>query len=118
MCVARFTVLNRRRKQQKVPVALSDETLQLLADDAVAVLSAPEDERRTGLQECLRQLPARQRELIRAHYERDEEVERIAQVERRTARAIYLRLAKIHTALLDCIQHRRWKSRVRPEGAV
>ena len=118
MCVARFTVLNWRRKQQKVPVALSDETLQLLADDAVAALSAPEDERRAGLQECLRYLLPRQRELIRAHYERGEEVERIAQAERRTTRAVYLRLAKIHTALLNCIQHRRWESRVRSGGAV
>lgn len=118
MCVARFTVLNWRRKQAKLPVALSDETLQLLADDAVAALSAPEDERRAGLQECLRRLPERQRELIRAHYERDEDIARIAQAERRTKRSIYLRLEKIHTALLDCIQRRRWETGGNRGGAL
>lgn len=118
MCVARFTVLNWRRKQAKLPVALADETLQLLADDAVAALSAPEDERRAGLQECLRRLPDRQRELIRAHYERDEDVARIAEAEGRTKRSIYLRLEKIHSALLDCIQQRRWAATVNPGGAL
>lgn len=108
MCVARLTVLNWRRKQAKLPVTLCDVTLRLLADEAVATLSVPDDERREGLQECLRRLPEAQRDLLRAHYERGEDVAAIAQAAQRTTRSIYLRLEKIHAALLDCLQHKRW----------
>ncbi len=110
MCVARLTVLNWRRKQSRLPMALGDETLRLLADEAVAALSVPDDERREGLQECLQALPDAQLELLRAHYDRGEDVARIAQAAQRTTRSIYLRLEKIHAALLDCMQHKRWLS--------
>lgn len=113
MCVARLTVLNWRRKQKKVPVALSDETLQLLADDAVAQLSAPEDERRYSLKQCVQKLPKKERDLIRAYYEFGEEVASIAKREGRTARAIYLRLEKIHSLLLNCLQ----RDKLNPGGA-
>lgn len=108
MCVARLTVLNWRRKQARLPVTLGDDTLQLLADESVAVLSLPDDERCEALQECLRRLPETQRDLLRAHYERGENVTAIAQAEQRTARSIYLRLEKIHASLLDCMTHKRW----------
>jgi len=108
MCVARLTVLNWRRKQAKLPVNLCDETLRLLADEAVAALSVPDDERRESLQECLRRLSQNQRELLRAHYEHGEAVVSIARTAQRTTRSIYLRLEKIHAALLDCMQHKRW----------
>ncbi len=108
MCVARLTVLNWRRKQARLPLALGDETLLLLADEAVAALSVPDDERREALQECLSRLPETQRQLLRAHYERGEDVADIAQEAQRTARSIYLRLEKIHAALLDCMTHKRW----------
>jgi len=114
MCVARFTVLNWRRKQQKLPLALSEETLQLLADDAVAELSAPEDERRHCLRDCLHKLPEKQRDLIRRYYEFGEEVESIAKRENRTARAIYLRLEKVHSLLLNCLQR---TTTINPGGA-
>jgi hypothetical protein len=32
----------------------------------------------------------------------------IARTAQRTTRSIYLRLEKIHAALLDCMQHKRW----------
>jgi len=108
MCVARLTVLNWRRKQTRLPVALRDETLHLLADEAVAALAVPDDERRAGLQACLRLLPEAQRELLRAHYERGEDVTSIAHSARRTTRSIYLRLEKIRAVLLDCLQQKRW----------
>ncbi|MDP4582481.1 MAG: sigma-70 family RNA polymerase sigma factor [Verrucomicrobiales bacterium] len=115
MCVARLTVLNWRRKQSRLPVALSDETLQLLADEAVAALSVPDEERREVLQACLRRLPEEQRELLRAHYEHGEEVSSIAQTAQRSTRSIYLRLEKIHAALLDCMQH---KNRLNAGGTL
>jgi RNA polymerase sigma-70 factor (ECF subfamily) len=114
MCVSRSTVLNWRRKQQKLPVALADETLGFLADEAVAYLSVPEDERRMGLEECLGRLPAKQRELIKARYLQDRDVAKIAKSENSNVRSIYLRLEKIHSSLLDCIENKRWKNPVSP----
>ncbi len=109
MCVARFTVLNWRRKKQKLPIALEDDTLEFLADQAVATLSSPEDERQAALQECLRRLPSKQLDLIRSRYMQDHDVTEIANSEKRSVRSIYLRLEKIHASLLDCIESKRWQ---------
>ena len=114
MCVSRFTVLNWRRKQKRLPVSLADETLEFLADEAVAILSSPEDERRIGLQECLGRLPEKQRDLVKARYLQDRDVSQIAKTEGRSVRSIYLRLEKIHTSLLDCIENKRWQNPTPP----
>ena len=116
MCVSRFTVLNWRRKQQRLPVSLSDDTLEFLADEAVAVLSTSEDERQESLQKCLGRLPQKQHELVKARYLQDRDVSQIAKSQGRSVRTIYLRLEKIHGALLDCIENKRWQTPVPPSS--
>lgn len=111
MCVARFTVLNWRRRQKKLPIALSDDTLQLIADDAVAKLSTESSNRSVNLTECIHKLSDRQRSLLRARYELDQDVDAIAKKENRTARSIYFRLEKVHCLLLECLNRKSWRIR-------
>ncbi|BCX46209.1 hypothetical protein HAHE_01170 [Haloferula helveola] len=105
MSVARFCSLNWRRKQAKLPLALDDEDLMRLADDAMAV-ACEIDDRRDALQQCLPRLPQRCRKVVWARYQDEATVPEIAERNDLSVRSIYLLLEKAHGMLLDCIRER------------
>ena len=105
MSIARFCSLNWRRKQAKLPLALEDEDLMRLADDAVAV-ACEFDDRRDALQQCLPRLPQRCRNVVVARYQEEASVPEIAESNNLSVRSIYLLLERAHGMLLDCIRER------------
>lgn len=105
LSVSRFSVFEWRRKQKKVPMPLDDEQLNALADTAIAASPAVSD-REVALRRCVEELPTRHRDLLRSRYFQEKPVNDIAADSKRTSRAVYRMLDRIHTALLDCIQNR------------
>jgi len=105
MSVARFCALNWRRKQARLPLALDDDELMALADEAVAVGCAFDDQR-DDLVHCLGRLPQKCRQVIWARYQKDAAVTEIAKEQKMSIRSIYFILEKAHGLLLDCINSR------------
>jgi RNA polymerase sigma-70 factor (ECF subfamily) len=105
MSIARLTILNWRRRQKKVPLPLEDELLAILADEAIKVSCQYED-RRVALAHCVQELSEENRDLLIARYEMDRPVSGIAQRLGRSRVAVYKRLTRIRSILLDCINNR------------
>ena len=101
--IARYSVLEWRRKQSRTPLPLDEETLVTLADQS-ADMAESVGEMREALHLCLAKLPDRQRDLLRARYFEEEPVQSIAKRWQRTRMAIYKMLRKTHSALLGCIE--------------
>jgi len=110
MAVSRLTILNWRRKQKKLPLSLDDQQFALLADEAVAV-SCQHGARQVALGECLKEIDTAGRELLASRFEMSQSVASIAEQLGRSRVAIYKRLNRIQSALLDCIN-----GKVRQEG--
>ena len=102
MSVARLTILNWRRRQDRLALSLDDEEFSLLADEAVTV-SCEFEERRIALGQCLEGLSAENRDLIAQRYEMNRPVSQIADRLGRSRVAVHRRLNRIYSLLLDCI---------------
>lgn len=105
MAVSRLTILNWRRKQKKVPLLLDDQQFALLADEAVAV-SCQHESRQVALSECLQQVDSAGRELLVSRFEMSQSVASIAEHLGRSRVAIYKRLNRIQSLLMDCINEK------------
>ncbi len=103
MSVARFQVLNYRKKQRLSQARLSDETVEALAD-RMAALSEQSDARRDALQRCLAKLSDRDRELVRLRYQPGATTQTVVDRVGRSLPAVYKALNRIHTQLLLCIR--------------
>jgi RNA polymerase sigma-70 factor, ECF subfamily len=112
MAVSRLTILNWRRKQKKLPLPLDDQQFALLADEAVAV-SCQHEARQVALGECLSKIDASGRELLASRFEMSQSVTSIAEQLGRSRVAIYKRLNRIQSLLLDCIN-----GKVQEEGLL
>jgi len=99
---ARLLAMEWRRRQQRLPIPLDEETLDLLASEA-ADQAIRHDERLDALRACLKQLTDRQRAVLRLRYQEEQPVKAIARESSRTQMAIYKMLKHVHRALLDCI---------------
>jgi RNA polymerase sigma-70 factor (ECF subfamily) len=104
--VARLSVFEWRRLQQKLPLPIDDELLLKLASKAEAVQSSDHLARYETLEDCLSHLHDRDRELLNQRYVEDEPVTGIASRSGRTRDAVYKVLARIHRNLGECIQHK------------
>ena len=100
---ARLLVMEWRRRQTKLPLAVDDETLERLAEEA-AGFAASHDEAREALRDCLPRLTDLQRKVLQARYHDDLPVSEIARSWRRSTMAVYKVLHRAHQALLDCMR--------------
>ena len=103
MSIARYCVLNWRRRQARLPLNLGDDELMKLADEAIAV-TCENNDLQESLQSCLRNLPERLEAVLRARYHREKKVPEIAAREGKSVRSIYLLLEKAHAQLVNCIE--------------
>ena len=110
MAVSRLTILNWRRKQKSVLLPLDDQQFSLLADEAVAV-SCEHEARQGALRRCLQEVDDSGRALLAARFEMERSVKSIADQMGRSRVAIYKRLNRIQSLLLDCINEK-----IRAEG--
>lgn len=102
--IGRFQALNYRRKHWGREKLFDDEVLDRIA--ALQLQHADRLElRQEALQECLRRLTTKDKELLRLRYSSDISVETVAKHAGRTVSAIYKSLTRIRKALSTCIEH-------------
>lgn len=99
---ARLVATEWRRKQQRLPLALDEATLDQLANQA-ADQAGQQDERRDALHECLKSLTQHQRRALHLRYQEELSVAAIASSWKRTEMAVYKVLKHAHRSLLDCM---------------
>src|SRR6185503_5609304 len=90
-------------KQQRRSRTFSDEALELLANEAVA-LSDQSTERYEALEECLARLAPPDRDLLQQRYYFQRPPKQIAASHEKSVHAIYRALSRIHNVLLNCVQ--------------
>jgi RNA polymerase sigma-70 factor len=100
--IAYYEVLS-LMKQERRSRTFSDESLELLANEAVA-LSDRSSERYDALEDCLSRLAAPDRELLQERYYYQRPPKQIAAIQARSVHAIYRALSRIHNTLLNCVQ--------------
>ena len=87
---------------------LSDEVVELLQSQRVEAAGRLDD-RRAYLGECLRQLPDRQSEVVRAHYFDDLSTTGLSKRFGPSIEAIYKLLQRTRQALQECIERKTMK---------
>lgn len=100
--IAYYEVLS-LMKQKRRSRTFSDESLELLANEAVA-MSDKSSERYDALEECLEKLASADRELLEERYYRQRPPKQIAAIQSRSVHSVYRALSRIHNLLLNCVQ--------------
>jgi RNA polymerase sigma-70 factor (ECF subfamily) len=109
--IARFEALKVRRQRARSPLTLSEEVLELLADEGADEAEALEAERR-ALAHCLQRLEPAQRDLLERSYQPGVKLHEVAAQAGRSPEGFYKVVQRLRTLLLDCVQRR-----LRTEGA-
>lgn len=105
ICIARFQIMNHRKKKRNRRVQFSDDVLEAL-DGKAAAAAEEMDALRDALRTCLKKLSDRDRQLIRLRYEPDASTKSVAERVGRGIDAVYKALNRIHVQLLYCIRRR------------
>lgn len=105
--VARFQVLNYRKKQRRAKARLSEELYEQIADRALEREPRELVNRREALSGCMEKLKEQDRELIQLRYEPGTSVKDVAEEVDRSIDAVYKALNRIHGQLLECIRLRQ-----------
>lgn len=101
--ISRFEVLRFRRSRARDRLVLSDETVQLLADEAENRLPRSEEERQ-ALKSCLQKLEDTERRLLLSVHTRGDSISRIAAESNQKARRLYSKLNALRDRVADCIR--------------
>lgn len=103
--IARNRAIDYLRSRHHQPTILDPESV---ANLSVVVNAASEflELRLEKLQECLSELPAQDRKLIRDIYQNEKKVRVIAEKYCEPAKAVYLRLAQLRRKLLHCVNRK------------
>lgn len=102
--IARFKVMNHRRKLASLgQQTLDDEVLELLSEEQ-DIASDELDKRLQALHRCLQKLPDQQRQLIERRYLSDKPLKDFAAECGRSAESVGVSLFRIRTALKKCIR--------------
>jgi RNA polymerase sigma-70 factor (ECF subfamily) len=102
LSIARYQVLDYRKKQGRARALFSDQTIEGLADQAESLVLHTDD-RRDALEACLARLNERDRELIQLRYQPGATTPGVADRTGRSLKAVYKALNRIHYQLLQCI---------------
>lgn len=103
LCIARYQVMNHRKKKRTQKVRFSDQTVEAIAE---RMISATEnlDDFRDVLQDCLKKLSERDQQLIHLRYELNATTRTVAERIGHGIDAVYKALNRIHIQLLHCIR--------------
>ena len=101
--VARFEVLAWRRNKARDRLVLSEEAVELIAEQVTEDASRLESQR-YALESCLGKLHEDHRSLLRAAYAPGAKLDRLAQESGRTIQSLYKNLQRIRARLLDCVR--------------
>jgi RNA polymerase sigma-70 factor len=100
--VAYYEVLS-LMKQRRRSRTFSDEALELLANEAIAISDRSAD-RYEALEECLGHLAPTDRTLLQERYYFQRPPKQIATMQSRSVHSVYRALNRIHNLLLNCVQ--------------
>lgn len=103
--IARFKVLNERRKANRGGMRLSDEVMAQLADRAESELDGAASQM-ADLEYCLAQLNDRDRQIIKHRYTADEDTAHLAERLGRPVRWVYKQVTRIRRTLYECVTQR------------
>jgi len=103
LTLARFEVMAWRTRQSRSRLVLDNDVAEQLAAD-FANTADPEREL-AALEQCLRKLPQRQRDLVEERYQQGRTVRAMAQHMGQPENALAALLYRIRRALQDCITH-------------
>ncbi|MBI1374320.1 MAG: sigma-70 family RNA polymerase sigma factor [Phycisphaera sp.] len=102
--IARYEVMNFRRKRQREPLRFSNEFVDAVADEAVE-MAAEMDAQQKALSGCIDKLAERDRDLVRRRYTEGATTKAVAAQVGRSAEGVYKAMARIRAALLRCVEH-------------
>lgn len=103
--IARFEALKHMRKRSRDRLVFSDEVIELLAHDGMEQSEALASER-AALDDCLADLSAPQRELLKASHEPGVRIHELAAGAGKSVQAFYKTIQRLRFALLACIERR------------
>ena len=101
--IARYRVLNHRRRLGRSRVVFSEELMTKIAESAER-LANQSDARLATLHECLSKLRDRDRELIQLRYFHETSTKKAAERLGRPVESVYKSMSRIHDALLQCVR--------------
>ena len=101
--IARYKVLEYRKKKRKSQIRFNDNVHALLEADAKNMLGRL-DERLDTLQQCLSKLSEKDRKLIGMRYEQDLTAKVISERVGQSIHRVYRNIVRIHDMLLRCVR--------------
>jgi RNA polymerase sigma-70 factor (ECF subfamily) len=101
--IARYKVLNYRKKYATSHVQFSDDVLDVLQAEAPEMLKEL-DSRTEIIRKCLRKLEEKDISLIRLRYGKGLTFQSISEQVGRSAQSIHKSIARIHNAIIFCVR--------------
>ena len=102
--ISRFEVLRFRRTRARDRLVLSEETIQVLAEEAEERIQQSEAER-MALKQCLQKLDENERRLLLSVHTRGDSIAKIASESNQRARRLYSKLNVLRDLVADCIRN-------------
>ena len=105
--IARFKVLENRRKTRRDRLIFDDQFVSCLAPEfAEDLFDADRAPRLKALEDCMAELTERQRQLVRKRYHSGMSVAALAEIESMSPRGLSVSLHRIRKSLMLCIEKR------------
>ncbi len=105
--IAKFLVMNQRRKLARSPVVLlDDEMVELIDRRWMETETVPMDDHHAALSQCLELLKPEDRNLLHTRYATEISLETYAEQEGTRPGTLKARLFRLRDALRDCIDRR------------
>lgn len=101
--IARYELLTARRRYARDRLVLSEDIVQLLAEEGAEELPLRQQQLR-ALDQCMEKLPRERRELALAAYAKDITIREIAAELKKTEGSLYQLLARIRKTLHGCME--------------
>jgi len=102
--IVRYEALRTRRNAARDRLVLSEETLELLASEAMPTTGEELEKEREALKGCLKKMGDEHRKLVFAASMRDGGVKELAEASNRTANSLYKLVGRLRASLRECVQ--------------
>ncbi|MEJ5260501.1 MAG: sigma-70 family RNA polymerase sigma factor [Anaerohalosphaeraceae bacterium] len=104
--IARFEILSYYKKKKSEGSIHFDEEMQKILDAEMKTFESRFEQRLDALRECLKKLITDELRLLKMRYEENLPLARIAERLSITSPAVFKRISKIHSRLIQCIRQR------------
>ena len=102
--IARYNILNYRKKYNKKPIILDEDVLDRI--DSLKDDNSDSDNRMDALRKCIGLLPGNSSRLVQMRYTDGIDVKEISQRLGRSTPWVYKILSRVHITLMRCINRR------------